>query len=269
MPQPLPVAAVRRLTATSSGTDDGVSRRPAVDADRTLIESAVRQSFLREVDDDLMAAIVGSSAIVSAAGGAIVYGTTGATDVVVIVAAGLTRAFATSPDGRQITVLYGRPGGPALVRALARGRAAPVSIQALEPTIGIEIPASLVQEAAAADPSISLALAAELQSLILEGFAAMGASAIGSVRGMLAWHLLQLAGPTSPDGPVTIDIAQRDLAAIVGSAREVVARALGVLRAEGVVETGPGGITLADSTRLASIAASVRPVSHLGGRPTS
>ena len=69
------------------------------------------------------------------------------------------------------------------------------------------------------------------------------------VRARVAYHLLQLSS-----GQTNAAIHQADLAAAVGSVREVVARALGELRANGLVSMDPSGVTVVDPTRLQRVA---------------
>ena len=243
-----------RISATIPRGGGGLIRHPAGPTDRPATADVLARSFLGRLSASDRDRLLDQAGIVSAAAGAIVYGRAERPQHVGIVVDGLTRAYATSADARQLTVVYGRAGSPATVSALAHDRETPVWIQALVPSTIAEFPAGLVRDMAATDPSIGLELAAELQALMMDAMAALGASVFGSLRGLLAWHLLQLAEPVGPDGRMFVPIAQPDLALIVGTAREVVARALRTFREEGLVETAPSSIVIVSPQGMAAIA---------------
>jgi CRP/FNR family transcriptional regulator, cyclic AMP receptor protein len=243
-----------RISATVPRGGSGLTRHAAGPTDRPAIASALARSFLGRLGAAARDRLLDQAGIVGAVPGAIVYSRAERPQHVGIVVDGLTRAYATSTDARQLTVVYGRTGSPATVSALAQDRETPVWIQALVPSTIAEFPAGLVREMAATDPSIGLELAAELQALMMDAMAALGASVFGSLRGLLAWHLLQLAEPVGPDGRMLVPIAQPDLALIVGTAREVVARALRTFREEGLVETAPSSILIVSPGGIAAIA---------------
>lgn len=243
-----------RITAAIPRGGSGLARHPAGPADRPAIVSALARSFFGRLSAADRDRLIDQAGVVDAAPGAIVYARAERPQHIGIVVDGFTRAYATAADARQLTVVYGRAGSPATVSALAQDRETPVWIQALVPSTIAEFPAGLVREMAALDPSIGLELAAELQSLMMDAMAALGASVFGSLRGLLAWHLLQLAEPVGPDGRMRVSIAQPDLALIVGTAREVVGRALRTFRDEGLVETAPSSILLVSPQGIAAIA---------------
>ena len=74
----------------------------------------------------------------------------------------------------------------------------------------------------------------------------------------MAWHLLQLARISPPYPVAEVAIRHADLAAIVGTAREVVSRALSSFREEGIVRTRRSSIVIDDRERLMAVARSAR-----------
>jgi CRP/FNR family transcriptional regulator len=72
----------------------------------------------------------------------------------------------------------------------------------------------------------------------------------GSVRQRVARHLLDLADRREATASLVARASQQELADAVGSVREVVARVLGELRRQGLIEPGPGGIRLLDAQGL-------------------
>jgi CRP-like cAMP-binding protein len=81
---------------------------------------------------------------------------------------------------------------------------------------------------------------------------AMAASA--SSRGLLAYQLLKLAERAGHGRILEVPIGQADLADIVGTAREVGARALRSFRDSGIVRTAHTRILITDPVRLSAIA---------------
>ena len=79
-----------------------------------------------------------------------------------------------------------------------------------------------------------------------------GAS-FATVRQRVARHLLDLASDEQRGGTRLIArVSQQAMADAIGSVREVVVRAIGELRKEGLVATGSGGIEILDADRLAA-----------------
>lgn len=77
---------------------------------------------------------------------------------------------------------------------------------------------------------------------------------LGNIRERLAYDLLERACRSQlAVGRLDVKATQSDLADSIGSAREVISRALGTLRAEGIVETAPGTIRVILPMRLADI----------------
>jgi CRP/FNR family transcriptional regulator len=104
---------------------------------------------------------------------------------------------------------------------------------------------------------VAWAVAGELGRRLYEALDEVGANAFGSVRERIARHLLDASSP-GKEGRLVVAITQQQLADAVGSAREVVARALRALRAEGLVRSRPGGLVLLDPGGLARVAGGER-----------
>lgn len=169
-----------------------------------------------------------------------------------LVVAGLVRVFVSAPDGRTLTVRYCRPG--ALLGAASLFRpdyVMPGGIQALIDSEILALRAPVVQSAAASDLDVAAALLGELSDRVVHLAIELPGSAFGTVRQRVARHLLDLASTQHHERGLVAQVSQQDLAAAVGSVREVVVRVLADLRREGLVETGRGGIRLLDPGALA------------------
>jgi CRP/FNR family transcriptional regulator len=173
-----------------------------------------------------------------------------------VVRAGLVRVFLRSARGRQVTVRYARPGEVLGVAAAVAGPS-PVAVEALLDSTLLMFDATALADEARRDARVAWAVAGELGRRLYEALDEVGANAFGSVRERIARHLLDASSP-GKEGRLVVAITQQQLADAVGSAREVVARALRALRAEGLVRSRPGGLVLLDPGGLARVAGGER-----------
>jgi CRP/FNR family transcriptional regulator, cyclic AMP receptor protein len=169
-----------------------------------------------------------------------------------VVVSGLVRAYVTAADGRTMTVRYCRPGALiGVVSLFASPFSLPATLQAVTDTELLALRASLVRTAADRDARVARALLDELSERVLS-FIAEIPSAFATVRQRVARHLLDLASESQRGSELRVAIGQQELADSVGTAREVVVRALRELRTEGLLRTGRDGIVLLDAERLAA-----------------
>ena len=97
------------------------------------------------------------------------------------------------------------------------------------------------------------ALMAELSDRVYQFVVELPGASFATVRQRVARHLLDLASDEQRGGTRLIaPVSQQAMADAIGSVREVVVRALGELRKEGLVATGSGGIEILDADRLAA-----------------
>jgi len=163
---------------------------------------------------------------------------------------GLLRVYMHASDGRQVTVRYVRAGDLLGVPALVGGPA-PVFVQAVTPGEAFFFDLAQVKRAALVDASLAWALAEECVHRLYDVLEELAGNAFASVRQRVARHLLDLA-TSRPEARRTLValVNQQDLANSVGSVREVVARILAELRAEGLVRTSPGRVEILDPIRM-------------------
>jgi CRP/FNR family transcriptional regulator, cyclic AMP receptor protein len=174
-----------------------------------------------------------------------------------IVIAGDIRLMIRSADGREAMIngggrgtVYGlftlfpsQPPSMKVERSIVAGAGATV----------IHLDRAALLNVANKHCSIGLGLAERLfvsASLITDTVAEY---AFMSVRQRLAAHLLSVA--TEEADVLKVDASQRELATAVGSAREVVARILGDLRAQGAIAVGRRSVTILDPGRISAAAA--------------
>ena len=167
-----------------------------------------------------------------------------------LMVSGLIRIFMTSPEGRQVTIRYGRPPD-VLGTALVVGGPFNVNAMTLAPTSVVVIDARQLADAARRDARLAYAMAEEMGRRLNEALQQIAINAFGSVKQRVASHLLDLASAQQrSDAPLEAQVSQQELADAIGSVREVVARALRDLRAAGIVSTSTDSVMILDPARL-------------------
>ncbi len=168
-----------------------------------------------------------------------------------LVVRGLLRFYLSAPDGREVTLRYLVPGNlPGAALAFLEAPMA-IAVQALTDATGLLLNIGKLRELIRTDARVARALATEVARSQEQMVRSFGVSAFGSVRQRVARHLLDVAAAhLNPGLPAVVPISQQALADAVGSAREVVARALHDLRDLGLVDTTRGGIVIRDAAHL-------------------
>jgi CRP/FNR family transcriptional regulator, cyclic AMP receptor protein len=170
-----------------------------------------------------------------------------------LVVAGVLRVFVTAPDGRTLTVRYVRQGGLlGAVSLFAPSFALPGTIQAVTAADLLRFDPRLVRRTADSDVRVARALIDELTERVMSFIPEIPGGAFATVRQRLARHLLDLAGPSVPGRALVVGVTQRELAAAVGTVREVVVRALRQLREAGLVQSSRDGLVILDPEGLAA-----------------
>ena len=247
--------ACRAPTATIRSANGGSAERPGpsfvvvVDWD---VDEALAQSFLSGLPPDLVGRLRAEGERADYPAGTTVY-RAGDDPRAALVVRGLIRVFLSSPEGRQVTVRYARPGDVLGIAVLVGGPA-DTSVQTVEPSSVFRISARTLTAAARRDPRVSWAIAEELNRRLYDVLEQTAVNAFGSVRRRIATHLLDLASDGQrPRGRLEAHVSQQELADAAGSVREVVARALRDLRTAGIVATTSESVVILDPARLHAV----------------
>jgi CRP/FNR family cyclic AMP-dependent transcriptional regulator len=213
------------------------------------VQVAVARSFLGKLPAGVVRDLTAEGERVDYPAGTLVY-QEGSTPRAALVIAGLVRVYMSSPEGRQVTVRYGRPadflGMPVIL-----GGPVNLSAQALEASSLFRVNPRILTAAAQADARVAWAIADELNQRLHETLQQTAINAFGSVKQRVAVHLLHLASMQQrPAGRLAARVSQQELADAVGSVREVVARVLRDLRLAGIVATSADRILILDPARL-------------------
>ena len=111
-----------------------------------------------------------------------------------------------------------------------------------------------VRRLTASENQVLAAIAAHLSSRIRNAYRLIAVRSLGSIRQRLAYDLLDRACRSQLEqGRLEARATHAELADSVGSSREVVSRAIGGLREDGLVETAPGVVRVIEPIRLAEI----------------
>jgi len=219
------------------------------------VDDALARSFLAELPADLLGRLRAEGDRADYPAGTTVY-RAGDDPRAALVVRGLIRVFLSSPQGRQVTVRYARPGDVLGIAVLVGGPA-DTSVQTVEPSSVFRISARTLTAAARRDPRVSWAIAEELNRRLYDVLEQTAVNAFGSVRQRIAVHLLDLASDGQRlRGRLEAHVSQQELADAAGSVREVVARALRDLRMAGIVATTAESVVILDPARLHALSGS-------------
>lgn len=200
-------------------------------------------------DETLEALAAGSTFVDVPAGG--VFLRLGPKDPFVCVAIeGLIRVFLVSPDGRQMTVRYSRPGDIVGATALYTRPLLNISVQAITDCRVLVLHVDTVVSLAKTDVALANVLLVDLAERASGYIHALASTTLSSLKQNVVRHVLDLAAADQQDHRLVARLSQQELANHVGTVREVVGRILRDLKEQGLVLTGRDEIVLLDAERL-------------------
>ncbi len=170
-----------------------------------------------------------------------------------ILVRGLLRLYMASPQGRQVTLRYARPGSLLGVATLFSEVPVVLVQEALVDSRLLVLRADVVRALAERDHDVALAMLREASDRVQTYIVVAGGNVFASVRQRVAGHLLETAEVASGSDLLVADLEQQQLADAAGTVREVVVRVLRQFRDEGLVRTGREGIVLVDPVRLEAV----------------
>ena len=206
---------------------------------------ALGESFLGVLPASTRGGFVESARVVELPAGKLVYD-----PELSIIVEGTFRAFVADGNGRNLTVSYLRPSN-SIGTSGAAGREFPLAFQSITRSTILRFPRARFDEIRKSHPEVGWAAARDLAHFLDDVLSEISRVAFQPIKARLAHHILALADRNG-DGPSAIH--QAELAAAVGSVREVVGRTLGSLRDAGLVEVSHAGIKAADHAGLRHLA---------------
>jgi len=201
------------------------------------IAVVLRESFLGVLPETARRDLANTSRTVEMRDGQIAY-----RPEISIVVEGTLRAFVDDGSGRHLTVSIGI--------AAAAGRDFPIAFQAVTACTMLRISQSRFDEIRERHGEVGWSAAKELSREMDDLLVEIVRVAFHPVRARIAHHLLALS-EYDEDHP---SVHQAELAAAVGSVREVVGRRVVSLRDAGLVEVTHAGVTARDEEGLRQVA---------------
>ncbi len=220
------------------------------DLDEPACERLIKGSALEALGTETLSTLFAVHQVLDVPAGATLY-LEEDTPRLTLLIDGLLRVWIASPDGRELTVRHARSGELLGVPTLLIGPAA-VRVTAITPARLCYFQADAVRTLAAGDAKFALTLARECAYNCFDLIERMEAMVFGSVRQRLARHLLDVSSEL--DGRRGAVATAQELASAIGSVRETVARALGDLRREGLIEPHRGALMICNPEALRKLA---------------
>ncbi|HYR93793.1 MAG TPA: Crp/Fnr family transcriptional regulator [Methylomirabilota bacterium] len=216
------------------------------------VRAAIDRSFLADLPAAALERLLAGAVLEAVTAGTTTYRAGGEPRPSLIVS-GLFRSYFAGPDGRQVTVRYAREGDVLGVVGAAGGPS-PLHVQALTDSQRLLLDIETLRELARHDAQVAWVLVGALTSTVYALWHELAATAFASVPQRVARHLLEISAreQEADGGDLVAHVSQQELADLVGSVREVVARALRELRDEGIVRVSRSGIVVLAPTLLAA-----------------
>ena len=177
-----------------------------------------------------------------------------------VLRAGVVRIFVSPRVGRQLTIRYGRVGDLIGI-APYLARVDDWNAEAITDVDVAVLNLDDMNRAAAQNPELPWRIAQHVAMCTAEALRSLADDAGQPMRVRTARHLREVS-VRAPDGRLIAHITRQRLANAIGTAREVVSRELKVLRADHVIDTAAGSVTVLDEGRLTSIAAGRTPAAR-------
>jgi len=218
-----------------------------------LLRETVRESFLAELPDDaIMPLLDGATRVDVPAGTRLCYPDLDSRPSIRLIARGLVRIALHAPDGRAITQRYLRRGEFGGIPIVFSGRQTPGQCHSLTDSTFYVMNTDAWRSTAHRDAGVATLMLEEVSRVLVDSVDHLVAEVLATTRQRLVRQLLDIAADNQNGEPLVAPVTQQELAEGIGSAREVVARALRGLRDEQLVTTGRGGVVILDPIRLQS-----------------
>lgn len=206
---------------------------------------------LSRLPAEVLTRLLDGQTLVRAAAGGVLY-RPGEVAGLHLVAEGLLRVSMASEEGRQVTVRYARRGDILGVPVTVSG-SAPVFVQAVTEAVAVSTRPGILPVLAERDPRVGLWMAEELATRVDALLHELARNTFWPIRRRLARHLLDLAANAQQGEDLVVRASHQELADHIGTVREVVARTLATLRAEGYIASDGGTIQLLDAHALTEL----------------
>src|SRR4030042_1014555 len=172
-------------------------------------------------------------------------------DVLYFVFSGVVKVFKTSADGKEQIFRIIRPGESFNDVPVLGGGANLVSAEAMGPVVLNNIKKKDLETIIRENPAVALNVIKVLSRRVEELVALVEDFSFRHVTGRVAKMLLEYADHRAGEGP---RLTQQEIAAQIGTAREMVGRSLKNLENEGTIKMERNRIIIADQQALKELA---------------
>lgn len=204
---------------------------------------------LRQVSDEHLSRAGGALLFPELAEGAVAYRQGWDCPHYVMCLEGGTRTFKTSSSGRELLIYRVGPGSTCVftTQCLLAGGTFPAESVAEAPTRLAALPAATFHGLMSDSPEFRRFVLEDYANLLSSMISLVDEVAFSSLDERLARRLVAIA-----DAAGVINATHQQLAADLGSVREVISRCLGEWERQGLVRTARGSIQILDREALAS-----------------
>jgi CRP/FNR family transcriptional regulator len=168
------------------------------------------------------------------------------------VASGAVKVFKTSPDGKEQILSVSRPGDSFNDVAVFDGGTNPASAQTMGPVLVYGIGSEQVDDILRKHPELTKNVIKVLAQRVRQLVALVEDLSFRHVIGRVAKILLEYGGETSTPRP---RLTQQEIAAMAGTAREVVGRSLKTLEEDSIIRLERHRVVINDKEALRQMAA--------------
>ncbi len=220
-----------------------------MDNDRTSFMRSV--SFCAELPDPTIAALSAIAMPLQRPAGAFIQLEGDPADAMYLVIRGRVKIARTSASGREQILNVIGAGGHFNTVPMFDGGTCPANAQALDAVALLALPRDRLRRVVEEHPALALALLKEFTGRMRHLVNLVDDLALHSVQGRLAGLLLEQALAAERGAPTT-SLTQAEMAARLGTVREMVGRALRTFEALGLLQLDRGVIVLLDRAGLAA-----------------
>ena len=160
---------------------------------------------------------------------------------------GAVKVFKTSAEGKEQILAIVRPGESFNDVSIFDDGPNAASAQTLAPVVLYELRKSDIEELLGSYPQVAANTVQVLAKRVRELVSLVEDLSFRHVIGRVARILLERAGDSAEPGP---RLTQQDMAAMAGTAREVVGRSLKTLEDEGIIRLERNRVVIADKDAL-------------------
>jgi CRP/FNR family transcriptional regulator len=214
---------------------------------QTKLELLAAVEIFRDLSDDLRDELAGLFQEKTYLRGETVFHEGGRPERLIVVWRGAVKIYKLGASGREQIIEIEGPGRSVAELPLLDGLPYPASCAALEDSLLLTMPATTFHRLLSREPAMARAVIGNLAGRLRRMVSLIQEISLKDVRGRLAGLLLELAG----DGDtVELSLTHQEIAARIGTVREIVSRTLGRMVQDGALRLEGRTVTLVDRARL-------------------